>query len=362
MKEKFAFKMFLGLTVLASSLLSAESLETYIKQYEPNYYKSLQRKGIPISKEVEAIETSNQVDISSPVALRSRRTKITPREAKRLCEGKKGGVFLENRYVATCISRDGTLGNGFNKLGLTFNPKGTGTVVSPDFLQPGSPFEFFAVSIDGQNYHNNNRNGGTYSPPGDMIPTKVKPLSRFSFFQNGGAIAYSSIKNLQITQEYTLDPNSRELIVRVEFQNKGKHTIKELLYARGIDPDQDRPTTFNTFNKRGGSFGYLPISPENIVQAVGLKSKLAIGLYSVDPIKHNTCVSRRWTMNPQHIFSLTGSCALSSRPIAIADSTINMAFNLGQLRADEKKVVLFKYLFEQKRKRLNPIKDYSSKR
>ena len=52
----------------------------------------------------------------------------------------------------------GTLGSGGNTSpGLLFDSAGTGTFnTSYDYLTPGSPFDGFAVKVDGTNYTNNN--------------------------------------------------------------------------------------------------------------------------------------------------------------------------------------------------------------
>ena len=350
-------KVIIGLSLLTSTVLYAGDLETYIKKYEPEAYKTLQEKGVDL-KELEIISKNDERKQEvAPEVKSTSSAKLSTRTMRRDCQRYGDGVFLENRYVATCISGDGTLGNGHYKLGLTFNPKGTGTLSTPDYLQPGSPHEYFSIysASEGLLYTNNNRNGGKYTSPVDQIPTKVLFLKRGTgSMPEGGALAYSYIEKpkLEIIQKYTLDPNSRELIVRVEVQNLGKGTIKDLYYARGLDPDQDRPVTFHTWNRRGGYFGNLPILSRNIAQAFGYKTKqLAIGVYSVDPMAHNTCISRAWTTNPIDIYHSQKSCesAKKSDQINYSDSTINIAFRLGTLKTKETKVFSFKYLLEQRK-------------
>jgi len=361
-------KIIIGLSLLTSTALYAGDFETYIKKYEPEAYKTLKEKGVDL-KELETI--SKNEESKQEVAPGVKNNSPATQNIKTLrenCQLYGEGVFLENRYVATCISGDGTLGNGRYKLGLTFNPRGTGTVTTPDYLQPGTPHEYFSIysAREGLLYTNNNRNGGKYTPPLDQIPTRVRALRRgIDSMPEGGALAYSYIEKprLEIIQKYTLDPNSRELIVRVEIQNLGEE-IRDLYYARGIDPDQDIDLelddygTFRTWNRRGGYFGHLPILSKNIAQAVGCRTQLAIGIYSVDPIAHNTCVSRNWTTHPIDIYRSQNSCASAqySDQMSYSDYTINMAFRVGTLKTKEKKVFSFKYLLEQKRNNQTRIK------
>jgi len=265
-------------------------------------------------------------------------------DAKKNCLS-QDGVFLENNYVATCVTQDGTFGAHQDVLGMTFNPEGTGTITTPDFLQPGKAFEFFSVSLNGQNYANNNT--------GEQdIDTKVIPLERLSHAeQPGGAMAYSVVQGkdgalLELTQKYTVDPNAREIIVRVEMRNVGEKPIEKLHYARGIDPNQDAHTynTHYTHNTRGGSFGGLAIDVENIVQATGKKTLLALGLYSVDKEAHNTCISAAWTIDAVAIYNR--DYAVCTTKDSYFDATINLGFKLGSLNPRETKVFSFKYLFD----------------
>src|SRR5210317_1169428 len=70
-----------------------------------------------------------------------------------------GMGILENNWVRAGINgTTGTFGSGNRTSpGLLFDPTGTGTFdPSYDYLTPGSPFDGFAVKIDGVNKVNNN--------------------------------------------------------------------------------------------------------------------------------------------------------------------------------------------------------------
>jgi hypothetical protein len=167
-------------------------------------------------------------------------------------------------------------------------------------------------------------------------------------------------------QKYTLDPNSRELIIRVEMHNSGSVILRDLQYARGLDPDQDRPDhSFNTLNRKGHSYfppapgKVVDVSPNNIAWAEGRNTRLSVALYSVDPASHDTCISSNWTVVPTDI--LNQDCGLSPQPIYdriaedhvlnYSDSTINIAFKLGDLRPGNTKVLSYKYLFDKSKRR-----------
>ena len=104
------------------------------------------------------------------------------------------------------------------------------------------------------------------------------------------------------------------------------------------------------------------VEPDNIAWASG-KNGLSVALYSVDPVTHNTCISRTWTTDPIEI--LNQDCGLAQQPVYDAlngtfsfdysDSTINIAFKIGDLAPKETKVFSFKYLFDNQKRRIVPI-------
>ena len=348
---KNSFKAIVGISLLSCTLLQSTGLESYLKEYELKEYQTLVKQGVDIKElELSAQNSSQQETSSSDKSITSfERRPTLARDEREACErdgdgdGHADGIYLNNNIIATCVSKDGTFGNGSLPIGMTFGGR--------DFLRPGSPYEYFSVRFDGTTYHNNNSNGGDIASGQDTIPTKISKLERFTG-QNGGAMVESFIKigdecphakGLKITQKYTLDPNAKEIILRVEMLNIGWLPINDLYYARGLDPDQDVPP-FSTFNKKGGTFGGLTISPTHLVQAVGVNNKLAVALYSVDKEQHDTCIRPSWGMEPTNVIPCT-----SASPIT-ADATINIGFKLGSLSPGQKKVFSFKYLFENKRK------------
>ncbi|MCF6346235.1 MAG: hypothetical protein L3J00_07175 [Thiomicrorhabdus sp.] len=338
--------------VIAFSATADNSLSSYLKDYHPESYIAAQKNGVDFS----ALELQEpNINNIEGMALEEPRHDVNP---GKYCE-KSGGIFLENNFIATCVSEDGTFGNGDLPLGMTFNPSGTGTINTSDYLRPGTPFEYFSVKFNNQLFTNNNSNG--VNPLFDDIPaTKTSRLNRHSTTQEGGVLVKSTINHqnsqLDITQKYTVDPNSREIIVRVEMKNTGRSIFKNMTYARGLDPDQDQPNTFHTLNKRGHT--YYPasgkpvhIAPDNIAWASGKKG-LSVALYSVDPVSHNTCISSTWTTDPMQILSQKCGSNFLYEKINYSDSTINIAFKLGSLKPNQTKVFSFKYLFNQEKPRL----------
>lgn len=362
-------------------LVKEQSLESYLQGYHPETYRLAKEKGIDLyATELAGPKKENVFIPKVDRAFVERFDPDQPMIARKRCEeglpeqGVPGGVFLENNFVATCVSADGTFGNGSIPLGMTFNPLGTGTRTTPDYLQPGSPHEFFSVTASAQLFSNNNRYGPGVTGP-DNIPTRISRLDRYSGVQEGGVLVQSAISDnagarLNITQKYTLDPNSREIIIRVEMKNTGRVSIDGITYGRGLDPDQDIASGggYATLNRKGHTyFGPFPaqpvdVEPQNIAWASGKNSKLSVALYSVDPVYHDTCISNSWTVDPIVILNQACNYNNPSQPIYdrinnlyisdYSDSTINIAFKIGTLRPNESKVFSFKYLFDQEKRRI----------
>lgn len=242
------------------------------------------------------------------------------------------GIF-DNGYIKFGYSGDGSFGYGaWQTPGIFYDSTGSSNYPSnADFLTPGSPFEFFAVKVGGTNYVNNNAN---YSSP--QMPTTVDT----SGVVTAGGKTYGVIKfvstagGLEITQTYTLGASDQVIAIDVSVRNTTASTIYGVKYARGIDPDVDSPLgTSATHNNRGAD----GIDADDIILGTGPKSGRVIGLYTNSGITHNTAVSPGWSTDPATL--LSGSSNNS------ADSTINLAFDLGDLAAGQTKNFSLAYVF-----------------
>ncbi len=242
------------------------------------------------------------------------------------------GIF-DNGYIKFGYSGDGSFGYGsWQTPGIFYDSTGSSNYPSnADFLTPGSPFEFFAVKIGGTNYVNNNTN---YSRP--VMPTTVDASGVVSV----GGKTYGTIKfvstagGLEITQTYTLGATDQVIAIDVSVRNTTASTIYGVKYARGIDPDVDAPLgTSATYNNRGAE----GIDADDIILGTGPRSGRVIGLYTNSTIAHNTAVSPGWSTDPATL--------LSGSSNNHADSTINLAFDLGDLAAGQAKNFSLAYVF-----------------
>ena len=182
-----------------------------------------------------------------------------------------GMGLLENEWVKAGVNGNtGTLGSGGSTSpGLLFDPEGTGTFNSSyDYLTPGSPFDGFAVKVDGTNHANNNTGsvGVTKDTDGFVDGTDTLTWS-------GGVTDKFNIDNT-----YTLEANKPfiDINTRIEMLVDAG----EVNFAKFIDPDSqgmpgDSSSTDNVL-------GYGVIPDTNVAFSEATTSRYALGIYTTD--------------------------------------------------------------------------------
>jgi hypothetical protein len=178
---------------------------------------------------------------------------------------------LANDYVTAGVNgTTGTFGSGGNTSpGLLFDSTGTGTFnTGYDYLTPGSPFDGFAVKVDGTNYTNNNGGGTAIAGDGNGLTDGTDTLS-----WTGGV---SSV--FDITNTYSLGTTSPFVDITSAITMGVDAT--NVYFGRFIDPDAraadgDSSSTDNVL-------GYGSIPDSNVAFSEALSSRYALGLYSTD--------------------------------------------------------------------------------
>jgi hypothetical protein len=183
-----------------------------------------------------------------------------------------GMGVLANDYVTAGVNGTaGTFGSGGNTSpGLLFDSTGTGTFnTSYDYLTPGSPFDGFAVKVDGRNYTNNN--GGAPA----QITNDGNGLT-----DGDGTLSWTGgVSSLfDITNTYSLGATSPFVDITSAITMGVDAT--DVYFGRFIDPDAraaagDSSSTDNVL-------GYGSIPDSNVAFSEALSSRYALGLYSTD--------------------------------------------------------------------------------
>lgn len=185
--------------------------------------------------------------------------------------GVAGMGILENSYIRAGVNGTaGTLGSGGNTSpGLLYDSTGTGTFnTGYDYLTPGSPFDGFAVKVDGTNYTNNNASGLSITGDGIGLTNGTNTLS-----WTGGVAGVFDITNI-----YSLGTTSQYIDITSSIT--ANTAMSTLSFGRFIDPDAraaagDSSATDNVL-------GYGTIPDSNVAFSEALTSRYALGLYSTD--------------------------------------------------------------------------------
>ena len=196
-------------------------------------------------------------------------------------------AVLVNEYVKAGVNETtGTFGSGNNTSpGLLFDSTGTSTFnTSYDYLTPGSPFDGFAVKVDGTNYNNNNA-GNIATITGGWTSGTTTSSTSASWT---GSWTHDST-TWSIRHNYSL-PSSQPYIDITTSITAGS-AASALYFGRFIDPDAraasgDSSSTDNVL-------GYGAIPTTNVAFSEALSSRYALGLYSTNT--NVTAGIQNWT-------------------------------------------------------------------
>ena len=185
--------------------------------------------------------------------------------------GVVGMGILENSYIRAGVNGTaGTLGSGGNTSpGLLYDSTGTGTFnTGYDYLTPGSPFDGFAVKVDGTNYTNNNGGGLGITGDGIGLTNGTNTLS-----WTGGVAGVFDITNI-----YSLGTTSQ--YVDITSSITANTAMGTLSFGRFIDPDARAAAGDSSATDNVLGYGVIPDS--NVAFSEALVSRYALGLYSTD--------------------------------------------------------------------------------
>ena len=213
-------------------------------------------------------------------------------------------VTLTGNYLNVGVNNSGALINSGVTLGIQFDPTGTGNFAgAPDFITPGSPFEFYSVGVN-----------GTFQ--GTAVYGS-NPFGAVTFQTGSGATQASSTFALLggsviMTQTTYFNVNSKSINFSVDFINNTAAPIT-VQYARGLDPDQDAQT-YGIFDTNNSLTAHT-------VTAVGPVSGLSIQIQDLlnPAVGAGVPSVNNWTTDPYALL-LGGN-------LGNGDNAISMAWN-----------------------------------
>ncbi len=238
-----------------------------------------------------------------------------------LPSARAGDQILTGNVLKVGISDGGSLIDSAFTVGIDQSPTQNGVFTGFDFLKPGTPFEFWSVGADGNsgtqgagNYAYNAFGGTTTNTSaGSLLSTSTTGLH---------------FNDISLSQLMSFGQNSGIIDFSVTLTNIGNAPLSNVVYARGLDPDQD-------VYAGGGYETTNTVVSGDLVTARAPVTDWTIGIYSNSSYAHTPTVQSSWATNPYTL--------LTPHNDGYGDYTINMGFDLGTLNVRESKTVTFQY-------------------
>ena len=227
-------------------------------------------------------------------------------------------LVFDGDYLRVGVSNSGGLIDDNFVVGIDYDKTGTSTWTTYDFLKPGTPFEFYSVGVGGD------WNTAGYSSGNSFSATTTDSTA-------GGV--FSSVTNFSYgqllgVQTLSFPAGSGTISFEIVLTNSGESALEDVVYARGLDPDQD------VF--AGGGFATTnTIVNGNLVIGSAPITDWTIGIFSDSTYEHVPGISSPWDLNPYAL--------LLGPNDGFGDYAINMAWNLGSLNAGESATFAFEY-------------------
>ncbi|MFI5195584.1 MAG: T9SS type A sorting domain-containing protein [Chitinophagales bacterium] len=215
-------------------------------------------------------------------------------------------LFIKGRYVEVGISGSGAYGSsavappGYHSsvvTGSVYMPCGTtspahclGFVADPamdgwtvgtppffgDYFLPGTPFEGWAMEI----------NGGPRADAWNTLSGTGIPGTNTAYTTSGSIITgtwVGSVDSVTVKQETSLDTNNLYFTVKVTLTNTSSTPKNNIYYLRSLDPDNDEMQSYNFSTKNKIEYQLPNTLNATVVSAAGLTYPAAfLGLGTAD--------------------------------------------------------------------------------
>lgn len=230
--------------------------------------------------------------------------------------------ILEGNVLRVGVSNTGGLIDDGFTVGIDYDKDGTAAWTTYDFLKPGSPFEFYSIGVDDlwDTTGYSNRSSDAFG----ATSTNTSSGSALA------ALTTGSFNGLDITQVMTFLMDSGVIDFTVTLTNSSEITMTNLVYARGLDPDQDVYAGGSTFTTND-----IPLP--NLVTASAATTNWTIGIKDVSG-GGVPSVDSGWDQNPYSLFIPHND--------GNGDYTINMAWQRASLGPGESWVIKFQYIID----------------
>ncbi len=177
-----------------------------------------------------------------------------------------------------------------------------------DYLRPGDPFQFYSIGVNNLWVDAGFSSGNNFSA--STVNTSAGVIL--------SATTTGAFGPLSFTQLLWFGVNDTTIRYAITFENTGTSPLTDVVYAVGLDPDQEAfliPNQFDTLNS---------IPDGNTVIATGPNFGDWIRIFSNDLLSHEPSVSSNWDTDPYLLYNTPPNDG-------DGDYTINMAFRIGDM-------------------------------
>jgi hypothetical protein len=243
-------------------------------------------------------------------------------------------VTLTGTNLKVGVSDSGGMVNYTTLQGVTYLPGTAGN----DFTFPGIPWEYYAIGVNGV--------ASTFGAPG-YTPVNPAAFTTTAFLGSilqavttDGTFTVNGVV-LGYTQTIWFDVNSQTINVSADILNTSDNSIN-VVYGRGMDPDQDAATF--------GNFATINYIVGGSVTAVGSNDSLFVTMKdNTDGVAGIASVSGplggTWVSDPYNL-AAGGFLNGATVPGANEDASINMVWQF-TLGAHQSKEIDFSYQLGQ---------------
>jgi len=236
--------------------------------------------------------------------------------------------LLENMLVKAGVNATtGTLGSGAStRPGLQFDGTGAGAFNDNyDYLTPGTPFDGFAIKIDGSNLVNNNAGN-------------LANYSQTSFEDLDDSLVWTGTdtNGWTVKHSYTLGETQQFIDIKTEIT--AGSDADTLLFGRFIDPDANAAAGDSSSTDNVTGYGSIP--DNNIVFSEALSSKYALGLYSTDT-NVTSGITSPWSSEADGY----DGTPYNGDVYGSGDDAIGMSWSFGDVSAGETVTANYAYTF-----------------
>lgn len=233
-------------------------------------------------------------------------------------------------YLRVGVSDSGGLIDDGFVVGIDYDITGTSSWTTFDFLKPGSPFEFYAIGYAGSGTAAGYSHGNSFG---------ASSTNTSAGTMNSGTTV-GTYSALSFQQDLWYADDSGFIDFHVTLTNTSATAVSDVVYARGLDPDQDVYA--------GGGYPTTNIIPSgDMVYGSAPVTDWTIAIFSDSPYAHTPSIRADWSSDP---YSL-----LTSQDDGYGDWTINMAWDIGTLNPGESAEIYFQYRIAETQGGVEPV-------